>query len=80
VGSRARAALEGLPDGGLNIAHEAVTRHASGARRNRVAPRLLGRRGEVTELTYGEAPFSRSPTPMLGAGARNSPRAVLAQP
>ena len=28
----ARAALDGLPGGGLNIAHEAVTRHATGAR------------------------------------------------
>lgn len=50
----ARAALEDLPAGGLNIAHEAVRRHASGPRRSRAALRLLGRRGEVTELTYAE--------------------------
>ncbi len=28
----ARALLDGLPDGGINIAHEAVDRHATGAR------------------------------------------------
>jgi acetyl-CoA synthetase len=50
----ARSALDGLPSGGLNIAHEAVGRHASGPRRGRTALRLLGRRGEVTELTYAE--------------------------
>ena len=48
----ARDALDGLPGGGLNIAHEAVSRHATTPRRNRVALRLLGRHGEVTELTY----------------------------
>jgi acetyl-CoA synthetase len=36
----ARAALDGLPGGGgLNIAHEAVDRHAAGALRDRVAVR-----------------------------------------
>ena len=72
----ARAALEGLPDGGLNIAHEAVTRHASGARRNRVALRLLGRRGEVTELTYGEldAESNRFANVLTSLGVRSGDR------
>jgi acetyl-CoA synthetase len=49
----ARALLDGLPDGrGLNIAHEAVDRHASGPRRDHVALRWLGKRGEVREYTY----------------------------
>jgi hypothetical protein len=41
----ARAELDGLPRGsGLNIAHEAVDRHAAGARRNHLAIRWLGAR------------------------------------
>jgi acetyl-CoA synthetase len=51
----AAAALEGLPGGrGLNIAHEAVDRHAAGARRNQPALRFLGKRGETQTLTYGD--------------------------
>ena len=43
----ARAALDGLPGGqGLNIAHEAVDRHAHGALAGKTALRWLGRRGE----------------------------------
>jgi len=45
--------LDGLPGGrGLNIAHEAVDRHAAGARANRVAIRWLSRHGERREFTY----------------------------
>jgi acetyl-CoA synthetase len=50
----ARALLDGLPSGGLNIAHEAVDRHAAGPRRSHVALRHLGRRGVVRDVTYGE--------------------------
>src|SRR6266545_6385804 len=47
--------LAGLPGGrGLNIAHEAVERHATGARRGHLALRWLGKRGEVRDFTYGE--------------------------
>jgi acetyl-CoA synthetase len=49
----ARRELAGLPGGGLNIAHEAVERHALGARRDHVALRFLGPQG-VRELSYGE--------------------------
>ena len=49
----ARAELEGLPDQrGLNIAHEAVDRHAAGPRGSRAAIRWLGKRGEVRDYTY----------------------------
>ena len=48
----ARAQLDGLPGGGLNIAHEAVDRHAAGARGERVALRWLGREGERRDFTY----------------------------
>jgi acetyl-CoA synthetase len=45
---RARAELSGLPDGrGLNIAHEAVDRHAASARRTQVALRWIAKGGEA---------------------------------
>jgi acetyl-CoA synthetase len=51
----ARAELDGLPGGrGLNIAHEAVDRHAAGDRATRVALRLLDRSGGVRDVTYAE--------------------------
>ena len=51
----ARADLDGLPGGGgLNIAYEAVDRHAAGPRRDQVAMRWLHRDGRITEATYGE--------------------------
>lgn len=51
----ARTALDGLPGGrGLNIAHEAVDRHAAGSRRDHVALRCVGRHGERQDVTYGE--------------------------
>ena len=50
----ARAALDGLPGGALNIAHEAVDRHAAGARRDHVAIRWLGRSGERLDVTFGD--------------------------
>ncbi len=47
--------LDGLPDGGgLNIAYEAVDRHAQGTRADHVAIRWLGRNRERTTLTYRE--------------------------
>jgi acetyl-CoA synthetase len=52
---RARHLLDGLPDGGLNIAHEAVERHAAGPRRSHVALRCLSRHGgDVRDLTYAD--------------------------
>ena len=51
----ARGALDGLPDGrGLNIAHEAVDRHAAGARAGHVALRWLGKDGTTRALTYAD--------------------------
>ena len=56
-----RGYLDGLPGGrGLNIAHEAVDRHASGKNGGRVAIRWLGRNGARTELTYGDLRRSTS--------------------
>ena len=51
----ARAALDGLPGGsGLNIAHEAVDRHAGGAKSGRLAMRWLGKSGAVRDFTYAQ--------------------------
>jgi acetyl-CoA synthetase len=46
--------LDGLPGGGVNIAHEAVDRHARWGRSKRLALRCLGRDGAVREISYGE--------------------------
>jgi acetyl-CoA synthetase len=51
---RARAELAGLPNGGLNIAHEAVEQHVATPRTARVAIRWLGRDGTRREFTYGD--------------------------
>jgi acetyl-CoA synthetase len=49
----ARLALSGLPGGnGLNIAYEAVDRHARGPRGNRVALRWIGKTGRRRDYTY----------------------------
>jgi acetyl-CoA synthetase len=50
---KARALLDGLPGGrGLNIAHEAVDRHAQGRLADRIALRWIGKAGERRELSY----------------------------
>ncbi len=51
----AELALEGLPDGrGLNIAHEAVDRHARGPLAARTALRFLSRQGVTREVSFAE--------------------------
>jgi acetyl-CoA synthetase len=48
-----RRELDGLPGNqGLNIAYEAVDRHASGPRRDHLAIRWLGKDGSVRDFTY----------------------------
>ncbi|MCL4183365.1 MAG: acetate--CoA ligase, partial [Burkholderiaceae bacterium] len=47
-----RRSLDGLPGGGgLNIAHEAVDRHAAGPRSDRIALRWLGRDDATRDIT-----------------------------
>jgi acetyl-CoA synthetase len=50
----ARDLLAGLPDGGLNIAYEAVDRHVAEGGGARVALRWLGKSGDERSLTYRE--------------------------
>ena len=50
----ARRELDGLPNGGLNIAYECVDRHARSHRRDQRAIRWLGKHGEVRDFTYAD--------------------------
>jgi acetyl-CoA synthetase len=53
-GARAQE-LSGLPGGrGLNIAHEAVDRHAAGEGAQQIALRFLARSGAATDFTYDQ--------------------------
>ena len=57
----ARRSLDGLPDGGgLNIAHEAVDRHAQGSRADHLALRWLGKSGAVRDFTYRDLALETS--------------------
>ncbi|HWP90683.1 MAG TPA: acetate--CoA ligase [Thermodesulfobacteriota bacterium] len=50
-----RRELDGLPNGkGLNIAHEAVDRHADGPKRGHLAMRWLGKDGQAADFTYAD--------------------------
>ncbi len=50
-----RLELDGLPAGrGLNIAHEAVDRHAAGIGGTQVALRWLGKDGQVCDFSYAD--------------------------
>ncbi|MDO8249471.1 MAG: acetate--CoA ligase [Rhodoferax sp.] len=50
----ARRALQGLPDGGLNMGFEAVDRHAGGALRDRIALRFVARNAPALDFSYGQ--------------------------
>ena len=50
----ARRELDGLPNGGLNIAHEAVDRHAAGERGEHIALRWLGKNGAIQDFSYAK--------------------------
>ncbi len=51
----ARSRMDGLPGGGgLNIAHEAVDRHAVGAHGHRVALRWISKAGVRRDFTYAD--------------------------
>jgi acetyl-CoA synthetase len=52
--AEARRGLDGLPGGGLNIAYEAVDRHARGPASSRRAFRWLRRTGEIDDATFAE--------------------------
>ncbi len=73
----ARARLDGLPGGrGLNIAYEAVDRHAAGPRAERIALRWLGKDGERRDFTYRDACRRDQPLRQSPGRPRRRPRAT----
>ena len=50
--AQARALLDGLPGGGLNIAYEAVERHVKAGRGDKLALRWIGRDNSIRDFTY----------------------------
>lgn len=51
---RARALMAGLPDGGLNISHEAADRHVAAGRGDVTALRWLGKDGSRRDISFAE--------------------------
>jgi acetyl-CoA synthetase len=73
----ARRELDGLPGGrGLNIAHEAVDRHAAGPLASKIALRWIGRSGEVRDVSYEALAraTSRFANVLAGLGVRAGDR------
>lgn len=72
----AAESLDGLPSGGINIAHEAVDRHAFGPHADAVALRWLGKNGERRDLSYGElrSATNRFANALLGLGVQAGDR------
>jgi acetyl-CoA synthetase len=50
----AQALLDGLPDGHLNIAHEALDRHVAAGHGDQIALRWIAKSGDRTDSTYAE--------------------------
>ena len=50
--AKARGLLEGLPGGGLNIAHEAIDRQIKAGCANKLALRWIGRDDTIRDFTY----------------------------
>ena len=48
----AQAILDGLPGGGLNIAHEAIDRHVLAGRGQKLALRWIGRDDKIQDYSY----------------------------
>jgi acetyl-CoA synthetase len=72
--------LAGLAGGrGLNIAHEAVDRHAAGPRADRIALRWRGRHGERRDVRYTDLAeqTSRFANALRGLGVRKGDRVFL---
>lgn len=52
--SDAQGLLSGMTDGGINMAYEAVERHATGASAERIALRWLGEDGDRIDISFAE--------------------------
>jgi len=77
---QARGELQGLPMGrGLNIAHEAVDRHAAGPLCDHLAIRWLGKDGRCEDYTFGQlaALSNRFANVLRGLGVNAGDRVYL---
>jgi acetyl-CoA synthetase len=76
---KARALLDGLPGGGLNIAHEAVDRHVFAGRGDKLALRWIGRDNEVRDFSYAalRAQANRFANVLVGCGITKGDRVYL---
>ena len=52
--AQARAELDGLPQGGLNIAYEALDRHIKRGKGPKLAIRWMGKSGDIRDFSYQE--------------------------
>ena len=50
----ARKLIDGLPEGGFNIAHEAIERHVNAGHGDQIALRWIAKNGDRTDFTYQE--------------------------
>ena len=50
----ARKLIDGLPDGGINIAHEALERHVNAGHGAQIALRWIAKNGDCTDFSYRE--------------------------
>jgi acetyl-CoA synthetase len=75
----ARRELDGLPGGGLNIAHEALDRHVMAGRGGRLAVRWLGKGGQTRDYTYTQLAelTSRFANVLAGLGVRKGDRVFV---
>lgn len=76
----ARKELDGLPGGqGLNIAYEAVDRHANSPRRDHLAIRWLGKDGEVEDYSYArlQTLTNRFANALQGLGVNKGDRVYI---
>ena len=78
--AQARALLDGLPGGGLNIAHEAVDRHVLAGRGDRLALRWIGRDDRIRDFTYATlgAAVNRFANVLAQRGSRQGRSRLLA--
>ncbi len=75
--SAARRELDGLPAGGLNIAHECVDRHARSGRGDQLAIRWLGRHGETRDFTFADLARAHEPVRERAGSPRGASRRAV---